>query len=163
MNLIRIREFFCESIFLQIDLKRIFQMSNSRCDHRPSILPDNFGKEGLSSHAAVFFARSGCKHHNIPVTTSIVYQISVSRIDDRIIHSKISMGKNRIARTSLKPLEQLLAARHGDTVFRSGSTFRMEQIIITINLVDMRSLRPYASLDRALPDCHTLSYQLHRL
>lgn len=75
------------------------------------------------------------EHHHIPVPVLILHQIPMPSIDHRIIRPKIPMCKDRIARASLKPLKQLSASRHTDAVFRSGSSFCMQQIIIAVFFV----------------------------
>ena len=102
------------------------------------------------------------EHHHIPVPVLILHQIPMPSIDHRIIRPKIPMCKDRIARASLKPLKQLSASRHTDAVFRSGSSFCMQQIIIAVFFVQMWSLRPDCPSHSPFPDCHALSDQLLR-
>ena len=58
MNDIGIRNFFRKAMLRHIDRKFVLQMSDSRSDHRPAVLPDHPGKESLTPHAAMLFARS---------------------------------------------------------------------------------------------------------
>jgi len=101
------------------------------------------------------------EHHHIPVPVLILHQIPMPSIDHRIIRPKIPMCKDRIARASLKPLKQLSASRHTDAVFRSGSSFCMQQIIIAVFFVQMWSLRPDCPSHSPFPDCHAFSHKLH--
>ena len=113
------------------------QTSGSGSNYRPSILPYNFCQKSLAPHTSMVLTASRGEHHHIPVPVLILHQIPMPSIDHRIIRPKIPMCKDRIARASLKPLKQLSASRHTDAVFRSGSSFCMQQIIIAVFFVQM--------------------------
>ena len=153
--------FLWKTVFFCGQFQCIFQMPDAFCNHRPSIFPCDFCQKSLSAHAAVSFTRSGCQHYHIPVSPSILHQISVSCVDHRIVFPQIPVGEDRVSGAALEPLEQLFTSGNAYAVLRSGSSFCMHQIIITVDLIKVRSLRPDNSFYSPFPDCHAFSHKLH--
>ena len=139
----------------------LFQFANSRINHRPVFLPGYLCKVSVSSCISVAFPSSHRQHHHIPVSMTVLYEISMTCCCHRILCSKMTMGKNRVSFASLIRSPQIPASSSRDGMFHCGSSLCMYHIIPTVLLIYMRALRPDCMAHSTFPDFFALSRQFH--
>ena len=153
--------FMCETMLRQRNLHLLLKHSDSRIHNDPAILPHDPRQIRLTPQTAMPVTGARGEQHKIPVAVTIIEQIPVSGTDHRIVAPEVAVGKDRIARASLKPRKQLSAARHTDAVRQLRAALCNQQIIIAVLFIQMRSLRPDRMLCGTFPDRHRLADQPH--
>ncbi len=156
------RLFFLPGIPLrQIDFHLICQHSRSRVNHRPSIFPHHSGQEGLPSHGGIALLWTNRQHNHVPFSPGRLDDISVPHIPDRIILSQMPVRQDGITGIVFIGPPDITASAHRDCMIGPCSTFCMQNIIIAVLFVQMRTLRPNHIPQSAVPYILGFSCQLH--
>ena len=87
----------------------------------------------------------------------------MANISDRIIFSKMPVCQNRITEVVLIRTPYIAASANRNGMVRSGSSFGMHNIIISVFFIQMRSFRPNHIFHSSVPHIFRFSHKLHPL
>ena len=123
--------------------------------NRPAVFPNHGNKKSLTTHVTKavsgFAVRAGSKAAHPPFIFR-THKVCMPNVANTGSISKMSVSQNRIRRFTLPLAVNCIAAGNTNRMIRSGSALRMQKIILTVYLVDMRTFRPHTVFQGTPPD-----------
>ena len=132
---------FRQTRFFKYGLNNSF----ARIDKWPSVFPGERNKEGFTSKISVISSTiwSWSKTYHPPFAILCLDNVRMSDINDWIVDSKMSVGKDWITRITLKWFKKAFTSGNCYWMHVTGACLWYKKIVPSINLINVRTLRPF--------------------
>ena len=127
-------------------------MSAVGAEYGPFVLPDDGHQKGFATEIAAFRMADlpHAQQNRPPFPAGRFDQVGMADTADGLRAAQMPVGDQGIARIRLIGAQKTAAAEDGDAVVLRGAALGDEQIVPAANMVEVRPLRAFGAVQRAV-------------